>query len=107
MVTTVQKVTFPNSTHSVQHVSILKFSILSTFTKMVNQLITKNYYLWLLHLKITTFGYYISKFYLFAIPSQNLYFNLLYHTTSIQTATSDTIAVSLKLSSHQLIAVLC
>ena len=38
MVTTVQKVTFPNSTHSVQHVYILKFSIPSTFTKMVNQL---------------------------------------------------------------------
>ena len=38
MVTTVQKVIFPNSTHSVQHVSILKFLIPSTFTKMVNQL---------------------------------------------------------------------
>ena len=38
MVTMVQKVTFPNSMHSVQHVSILNFSILSTFTKMVNQL---------------------------------------------------------------------
>ena len=38
MVTTVQKITFPNSMHSVQHVSILKFSIPSIFTKMVNQL---------------------------------------------------------------------
>ena len=38
MVTMVQKVTFPNFMHSVQHVSILKFSILSTFTKMINQL---------------------------------------------------------------------
>ena len=38
MVTTIQKVTFPNSMHSVQHVSILKFLIPSTFTKMVNQL---------------------------------------------------------------------
>ena len=33
MVTTVQKVTFPNSTHSVQHVSTFKFLIPSTFTK--------------------------------------------------------------------------
>ena len=38
MVTTVKKVTFPNSMHSIQHVSVLKFSILSTFTRMVNQL---------------------------------------------------------------------
>ena len=38
MVTTFQKVTFPNPMHSVQHVSFLKFSILSTFTKMVKQL---------------------------------------------------------------------
>ena len=38
MVTMVQKITFPNSMHSIQHVSILKFSILSTFTKMVTQL---------------------------------------------------------------------
>ena len=37
MVTTIQKVTFPNSMHSVQHVSTLKFSIPSTFTKMVIQ----------------------------------------------------------------------
>ena len=33
MVTTIQKVIFPNSTHSVQHVSIP-----STFTKRVTQL---------------------------------------------------------------------
>ena len=38
MVITIQKVIFPNSTHSVQHVSILKFSIPSTFTKMVTQI---------------------------------------------------------------------
>ena len=38
MVATIQKVIFPNSMHSVQHVSILKFSIPSTFTKMVTQL---------------------------------------------------------------------
>ena len=38
MVTTVQKVIFPNSLHSVQHTSTLKFSIPSTFTKMVTQL---------------------------------------------------------------------
>ena len=38
MVTTIQKVIFPNSTHSVQHVSTLKFSIPSTFTKMVTQI---------------------------------------------------------------------
>ena len=38
MVTTIQKVIFPNSTHSVQHVSTLKFSISPTFTKMVTQL---------------------------------------------------------------------
>ena len=38
MVTMVQKVTFPNSMHAIQYVSILKFSILSTFTKMENQL---------------------------------------------------------------------
>ena len=38
MVTTIQKVIFPNSTHSVPHISILKFSIPSTFTKMVTQL---------------------------------------------------------------------
>ena len=36
--TTIQKVIFPKSTHSVQHVSTLKFSIPSTFTKMVTQL---------------------------------------------------------------------
>ena len=38
MVTTIQKVIFPNPTHSVQHVSTLKFSITSTFTKVVTQL---------------------------------------------------------------------
>ena len=38
MVTTIQKVIFPNSTHSIQHVSTLKFSIPSTFTKRVTQL---------------------------------------------------------------------
>ena len=44
MVTTIQKVIFPNSTQSVQHVSIFKFSIPSTFTKRVTQLgsIVKN-----------------------------------------------------------------
>ena len=38
MVTTIQKVIYPYSTHSVQHVYTLKFSIPSTFTKMVTQL---------------------------------------------------------------------
>ena len=38
MVTTIQKVIFPNSTHSTQHVSTFKFSIPSTFTKMVTKL---------------------------------------------------------------------
>ena len=38
MVTTTQKVIFSNSMHSVQHTSIFKFSIPSTFTKMVTQL---------------------------------------------------------------------
>ena len=36
MVTTFQKVIFPNAMQSIQHVSIFKFAILSTFTKMVN-----------------------------------------------------------------------
>ena len=38
MVTTIQKTIFPNSMHSVQHISIFKFSIPSTFAKMVTQL---------------------------------------------------------------------
>ena len=38
MVTTNKKVIFPNSIHSVQHISTLKFSIPPTFTKMVTQL---------------------------------------------------------------------
>ena len=38
MVTTIQKVIFPYSTLTIQHVSTLKFSIPSTFTKMVTQL---------------------------------------------------------------------
>ena len=37
----------------------------------------------------------MSKFYLLAIPSQNLYFNLLYHATLIPTTMLDAIAVSL------------
>ena len=40
--TTIQKVIFLNATHSVQHASTLKFSISSTFTKMVNPIMQCN-----------------------------------------------------------------
>ena len=35
---TIQKVIFLNYTHPIQHISTLKFSIPSTFTKMVTQI---------------------------------------------------------------------
>ena len=71
---------------------------------------SQNYYLWLYHFKITTFGYYISKLLPSAISFQNYHFWLFHlkiyilfivsNSTSIPTAMSDTIAVSLKPYSH-------
>ena len=56
-----------------------------------------NYYLWLLHLKITTFGYYILKFYLLATSSEN--FKILF-IVSYNINILDPIAVNLKPYSH-------